>query len=78
MGPSRSIARFSGRWSSCAVSRKNKTARRTSEARARQDYREWAEGQHRLWVDYEGKFGMDDAAYAAAIARAAEEGRDVP
>jgi hypothetical protein len=29
-------------------------------------------------VDYEGKFGMDDAAYAAAIARAAEEGRDVP
>jgi len=26
-GPSRSSARFSGRWSSCAVSRKNKTAR---------------------------------------------------
>jgi hypothetical protein len=46
----------------------------TSEARARQDYREWAEGQHRLYRDYEGKFGMGDTEYAAAIARAAEEG----
>src|ERR1022692_128609 len=44
----------------------------TSEARARQEYREWAGGQHRLYRDYEGKFGMDDTEYAAAIARTAE------
>jgi hypothetical protein len=36
---------------------------------ARQDYRSWAEGQHRLWADYEGKFGMSDAEYAAALRR---------
>jgi hypothetical protein len=44
-----------------------------TEDQARRDYREWAEGQHRLWADYEGKFGLDDAEYAAAIARAAGE-----
>ena len=43
-----------------------------SEGRARRDYREWAEGQHHLWTVYEGKFGMDDAEYAAAIARTEE------
>jgi hypothetical protein len=46
----------------------------SSEAQARQDYRGWAEGQHRLWVGYEGRFGMDDAEYAAALTRAAEVG----
>jgi hypothetical protein len=46
------------------------------EAQARQDYRNWAEGQHRLWAgEYGdgGKFGMNDAEYAKALARA-----DVP
>jgi hypothetical protein len=42
------------------------------EAQVRQAYREWADGQHRLYADYEGKFGMDDAEHAAAIRRAAE------
>jgi hypothetical protein len=40
------------------------------EAQARQDYREWAEDEHRLWADYNGEFGIDAAEYAAAIARA--------
>jgi hypothetical protein len=40
------------------------------EAQARRDYREWAEDEHRLWVDYSGEFGIDAAEYAAAIARA--------
>ena len=44
----------------------------TDEAQARQGYREWADGQHRLHADYEGKFGMDDAEHAAAISRARE------
>jgi hypothetical protein len=46
------------------------------QAQARQDYRNWAEGQHRLWAgEYGdgGKFGMNDAEYAEALARA-----DVP
>jgi hypothetical protein len=42
----------------------------SDEAQARQGYREWADGQHRLYADYEGKFGMDDAEHAAAIGRA--------
>jgi hypothetical protein len=45
----------------------------STENRARQEYREFAEGQHRLWVDYEGKFGMGDAEYTAALARAGDE-----
>lgn len=45
----------------------------TSEARVRQDYHDFAEGQHRLWVHYEGKFGLDDAEYAEALARAGDE-----
>jgi hypothetical protein len=40
------------------------------EARARRDYREWAEDEHRLWADYDGEFGIDADEYAAAIARA--------
>jgi hypothetical protein len=40
------------------------------EAQARQDYREWAEDEHRLWADCNGEFGIDAAEYAAAIARA--------
>jgi predicted TPR repeat methyltransferase len=42
------------------------------EAQVRQQYREWADGQHDLHTYYEGKFGMDDTAYAAAIRRASE------
>jgi len=44
----------------------------SDEALARRAYREWADGQHRLHADYEGKFGMDDAEHAAAISRASE------
>ena len=44
----------------------------SDEAQARQAYREWADSQHRLHADYEGKFGMDDAEHAAAISRASE------
>jgi hypothetical protein len=47
-----------------------------SEAKARQEYREWAEGQHNLWTGTyggeSGRFGLDDAGYAEAIARAGE------
>jgi hypothetical protein len=39
------------------------------EAQARLDYRQWAEDEHRLWVDFNGEFGLDEADYAAAIAR---------
>lgn len=44
----------------------------SDEALARRAYREWADGQHRLHADYEGRFGMDDAEHAAAISRASE------
>jgi hypothetical protein len=44
----------------------------SDEAQARQQYRDWADGQHDLYVHYEGKFGMDDAEYAAAIKRPSE------
>ena len=44
----------------------------TSEDQVRQEYRKFAEGQHQLWLDYEGKFGLDDAEYAAAVARSQE------
>ena len=44
----------------------------SDEATVRQGYREWADGQHRLYADYQGKFGMDDAEHAAAISRACE------
>ena len=48
----------------------------SDQAQARQDFRKWAEGQHRLLAgEYGdgGKFGMNDAEYAEALARA-----DVP
>ena len=44
----------------------------SDEAQARRAYREWADGQHRLHADYEGKFGMNEAEHAAAISRACE------
>jgi hypothetical protein len=44
----------------------------SDEATVRQAYREWADGQHRLYAHFEGKFGMDDADQPAAIGRAAE------
>jgi hypothetical protein len=50
-------------------------ARGTSGDQARADYRAWAEGQHKLWAGYGDdtahRFGLDDAGYAAAIARSA-------
>jgi hypothetical protein len=42
----------------------------SDEATVRQGYREWADGQRRLYADYEGKFGMNNAEHAAAIGRA--------
>jgi hypothetical protein len=44
----------------------------SDEASARQQYREWADGQHKLFITYEGKSGMNDADHAAAIKRASE------
>ena len=44
-----------------------------SPEQVRQEYREWADGQHRLWAHYEGKLGMSDAAYDEAL-RAAGPG----
>jgi hypothetical protein len=44
----------------------------SDEATVRQAYREWADGQHRLYADYQGQFGMDDAEHADAISRASE------
>ena len=43
----------------------------TDEAKARQAYREFVAGQNRLWRHYR-RSGLDDAEYAAALARAAE------
>jgi hypothetical protein len=48
----------------------------SDEARARQSYREWADGQHQLWQHYEGKFGMDDAEHAEAIRLAADSDKE--
>jgi hypothetical protein len=50
------------------------------EAQARQAYRKWAEGQHGLWAgEYGGggEFGMNDAEYTEALARA-DVAPDVP
>lgn len=47
-------------------------ARGTSADQARQDYREWADGQHHLLTWTEGRWGMSDAEYAEAIVRATE------
>jgi hypothetical protein len=43
----------------------------TGEAAARQAYRQWADGQHRLYAGYDGQFGMSNAEHAAALAHAA-------
>jgi hypothetical protein len=44
-------------------------ARGTTADQARVDYREWAEGQHDLLSYGDGRFGISDAEYAAAIER---------
>jgi hypothetical protein len=44
----------------------------SGEAQARQHYREWADGQHDLYLYYKGQLGMGDAEHAAAIQRASE------
>jgi predicted TPR repeat methyltransferase len=44
----------------------------SDEAQVRQQYREWADGQHHLHTHYMGKFGMNDAEHASAIRRASE------
>jgi hypothetical protein len=41
----------------------------SDETTVRQAYREWANGQHHLYADYDGKFGMNDAEHAAAVSR---------
>ena len=46
----------------------------SNEASVRQVYRKWADGQHELWLLYEGKFGMDAAEHAEALRKAAEPG----
>jgi hypothetical protein len=54
-------------------------ARGASAEQARQEYREWAEGQHGLWTGKwggePGRCGLDDAAYAEALRRL-EPGRE--
>jgi len=50
-------------------------ARGASAEQARQDYREWAEGQRDLWGGEPGRSGLDDAAYAEALRRL-EPGRE--
>lgn len=44
----------------------------SDETQTRQQYRQWADGQHNLYVHYEGKFGINDAEYAAAIKRSSD------
>ena len=44
----------------------------SDEVQVRQQYREWADGQHDLYRHYTGKLGMNDAEHAAAIERASE------
>jgi hypothetical protein len=54
-------------------------ARGASAEQARQEYREWAEGQHNLWTGKwggePGRSGLDDAGYAEAL-RALEPDRE--
>jgi hypothetical protein len=54
-------------------------ARGTSAAQARQDYREWARGQHDMWAstgvwaeEPAHRIGMTDEDYVAAMARSAD------
>jgi len=49
-------------------------ARGTSAGQARQDYRQWAEGQHNLHAWTKGRFGMSDAGYAQAMERTGAAG----
>lgn len=44
----------------------------SAEAQVRQQYREWADSQHRLHDYYGGTIGLNDADHATAIKRAAE------
>ena len=44
----------------------------SGEERVRQQYREWADGQHRLHTWYQGKFGLNHADYTTALVRASE------
>jgi hypothetical protein len=44
----------------------------SDEALVRQQYREWADSQRGLYIHYEGKLGMNDAEYDAAIKHASE------
>jgi hypothetical protein len=44
----------------------------SDEAQVRQQYREWADSQHHLYLHYQGQLGMNDAEHAAAIKRASE------
>jgi hypothetical protein len=44
----------------------------SDEATARQAYQQWADGQHRLYTDYEGNFGLGPAEHEAALRRAAD------
>ena len=44
----------------------------SDEAAVRHAYREWADGQRRLHIDYEGEFGLNAAEHSAALHRAAE------
>jgi hypothetical protein len=44
----------------------------SDEAKVRQCYREWADGQHRLYGDYQGEFGLNDTEHTAAINLAAD------
>ena len=48
---------------------------RTTEG-AREEYREWADGQHRLWKRYDGRLGMSDSDHAAAVERSAAPDRE--
>ena len=44
----------------------------STEAQVRQQYRQWADSQHRLHDYYGGTIGLSDADHATAIQRAAE------
>jgi hypothetical protein len=44
----------------------------SDEATARQAYQQWADGQHQLYLHYDGQFGMGPAEHEAARRRATE------
>jgi hypothetical protein len=47
-----------------------------AEPAARQAYRDWADAQHSLWHDYEGRFGLSDAEHGEAVRRATAPDRE--